>query len=146
MTWNFFSDKQKQKDAEVAAHFHIKAAKLAQVIKEVCAGGLNFCYFFLIRQTQHFYLLDHWFSDYRLSFPSPCPRPLSQHATFIYIVQNMWTHTQAKAFVGTRGGTICQKSFPNFYTFHCNNHNFCPKLSPVAFQMENLFHYRKILN
>ena len=28
----FFSDEQKQKDAEAAAHFHIKAAKIAQVI------------------------------------------------------------------------------------------------------------------
>ena len=29
---NYFSDEQKQKDAEAAAHFHIKAAKIAHVI------------------------------------------------------------------------------------------------------------------
>ena len=34
MKWleNNFSDEQKQKDAEAAAHFYIKAAKIAQVI------------------------------------------------------------------------------------------------------------------
>ena len=58
---NVLLNGQKQKDAETAAYFHIKATKIAQGyhLKEVCAGGLNFCYFFLIRQTQHFYLLDH---------------------------------------------------------------------------------------
>ena len=29
---NYFSDEQKQKDAEAAAHFHVKAANIAQVI------------------------------------------------------------------------------------------------------------------
>ena len=36
-----------------------------------------------------------------IDYPSPTPcanTPLS------YIVQNMWTHIQAKAFVGTKGG------------------------------------------
>ena len=58
--------------------------------KEVCAGGLNFCYFFLIRQTQHFYLLDHWFSGHRLFSPPP---PLCKHATFIYCAKYVNTYT-----------------------------------------------------
>ena len=94
--------------------------------KEVCAAGLNCCYFFLIRQTQHFYLLDHCFSGHRLSFS-----PLCQHASFIYCAKYMWTHIQAKAFVGTRGETICHKTFPNFFMYHCKQKlSFCPKLSP----------------
>ena len=49
----------------------------------------------------------------------------------------MWTHIQAKAFVGTRGGgrggAICHNTFPNFYMFHCKKkHSFCPKLSPCS--------------
>ena len=37
-----------------------------------------------------------------------------------YIVQNMCTNIQAKAFVDTRmGGTIYYKTFPNFYMLHC---------------------------
>ena len=32
MTRKLFSDEQKQKDAEAAAHFHIKASKIAKVI------------------------------------------------------------------------------------------------------------------
>ena len=71
----FLMNKKKQKDAETAAHFQIKATKIAQGyhLKEVCAGGLNFCYFFLIMQRQHFYLLDHWFSGHRLSSPPLVP-------------------------------------------------------------------------
>ena len=30
------------------------------------------------------------------------------------------------------GGTICHKTFPNFYMFHCKKHSFCPKLSPCS--------------
>ena len=66
--------------------------------KEVCMGGLNFCYFFLIRQTQDFYLLDHWFLGHRLSFP-----PLCQHATFIYCAKYVNTDT-GKSFCWHKGG------------------------------------------
>ena len=48
------------------------------------------------------------------------PPPRCANTPLSYIVQNMWAHIQAKAFVGTRGGgTICHKTFPNFYMFHC---------------------------
>ena len=61
--------------------------------------------------------------DYR---SPPCAStPLS------YIVQNMRTHIQAKAFVGTRGGTICHKTFPNFYMFHCKKAQFLPKIKSL---------------
>ena len=73
------------------------------------------------------------------------PSPPCANTPLSYIVQNMWTHIQAKAFVGTRGGTICHKTFSYFYLFHCKKHSFCSKV-PEAFQKENLFHYHKILN
>ena len=37
-------------------------------------------------------------------YPSPPPHPPYANTPLSYIVQNMWTHIQAKAFVGTRGG------------------------------------------
>ena len=34
-----------------------------------------------------------------------------------YIVQYMATHIDAKAFVGSQGGTILYKTFHNYYTY-----------------------------
>ena len=94
--------------------------------KEVCDGEIIFCYFFLIRQTLHFYLLGHCFSGHRLPFP-----PVCQHATFIYCAKYVNTYT-GKCFCWHTGGggTICYKTFPNFYIFPCKKYSFCPKLSP----------------
>ena len=84
----------------------------------------------LIRQTQHFYLLDHWFSGHRLS--SLYNPPLCQHATLIYCAKYVNTYT-GKSFCWHKGGgTTCHKTFPNFYMFHCKKHSFCPKLSPCS--------------
>ena len=56
MTENYFSYEQKQKDAESAAHFHIKAAKIAQVIiilRKFVREDLISVISFFIRQTEH---------------------------------------------------------------------------------------------
>ena len=140
MTENYFSDEQKQKDAEAAAHFHIKAAKHSPGhyhFKEVCARGLNFFYFFLIRQTQHFHLLDHWFSGHRPSFAPP---PLCQQATFIYCAKYVNTYT-GKSFCwhkGWGGGRYAIKLFLISICFIVKKHSFCPKLSPCSIPKEKL--------
>ena len=53
---------------------------------------------------------DFWALEYRS--PQRTNTPLS------YIVQYMATHIHAKAFVGSQGGTIPYKTFPNYYIFH----------------------------
>ena len=45
-----------------------------------------------------------------------------------YIMHNMATHVQAKAFAGTRGGTMFHKTFPKTYIFHCKNNCSNPKI------------------
>ena len=97
--------------------------------KGVCAGGLNFCYFFLIRQAQHFYLLDHWFSGRRLS---PPPVPTHHFHILCKICEHIYRQKLLLAQAGEGWGTICYKTFPNFYMFHCKKHSFCLKLSPCS--------------
>ena len=105
--------------------------------KEVCAGGLNFCYFFLIRQTQNFYLFDHWFSGHRLSPPPPLVPTRHFH-----ILCKICDHIYRQKLCWHKGGTICHKTLPNFNMFHCKKkkkkHNFCPKLSPCSIPKEKL--------
>ena len=43
----------------------------------------------------------------------------------------------AKAFVGSRGGTIFYKTFPNFYIFHCKNDCLKPKLNLDSLAIKN---------
>ena len=52
---NYFSDEQEQKDAKAAAHFHIKAAQIAQLIIILRTFVLENL-ISVIRHTQHFYL------------------------------------------------------------------------------------------
>ena len=102
---NIFSDEQKQKDAAAAAHFYIKAAKISPGhyhFKEVCAGGLNFCYFFPIRQTQHFYLLDNWFSGHRLAPPPPHTPLVPTH--HFYILCKICEHIYRQKLFLAQGG------------------------------------------
>ena len=128
---NYFSDEQKQKDAEAAAHFQTKAAKTAQVIislRKFALENLISVISFLLESpdsTQHFYLLDHWFSGHRLSSPPPHTH-LCQHTTFIYCAKYMNTYT-GKSFCWHKGGVGNDM------------------LENVAFQTKNLFHYHKIL-
>ena len=108
--------------------------------KEVCAGGLNFCYFFHIRQTQNFYLLDHWFSGHRLP-----PPPSLVPARHFHILCKICEHIYRQKLLWHKGGgeRYAIKLFPISICFIVKKHSFCPKLSPVAFQKENSFHYHK---
>ena len=58
----------------------------------------------------------------------------------------MVMHIHAKAFAGTRGGTVWNKTISDFYIFYCktdcSTQNFT---SPQVFNMENYFNYHKIL-
>ena len=98
--------------------------------KEVCAGGLNFCYFFLIRQTQNFYLLDHWFSGHRLSSPPP-PHPLVPARHFHILCKICEQIYRQKLSLAQGGGErYAIKLFLISICFIVKKHNFCPKLSP----------------
>ena len=94
--------KKKKKDAEAAAHFHIKAAKLAQVtiiLRKFVREDLICVISFLLDRHSIFIFSVTGFRAIDYPPPHPCSNtPLS------YIVQNMWNHIQAKAFVGPRGG------------------------------------------
>ena len=88
----------KQKDAEAAAHFHIKAAKIAQVIiilrKFVQEDLISVISFLLDRVSARSLV----FGPYTI-----LPLPLCQHATFIYCAKYVNINT-GKSFVGTRRG------------------------------------------
>ena len=108
--------------------------------KEICE--INFCYFFLIRHTQHFYLLDHCFSGHRLPPPLVC-----QHALFIYCAKYVNTYT-GKSFCWTRegGGWYAIKLFLISIYFLVTKRVSAQNKVPVTVRMENWFHYHKVLN
>ena len=86
---NYFSDEQKQKDAEAAPHFHIKAAKTAQFIiilrKFVREDLISIISFLLDRHSIFICSITGFRAiDYPFHPPPRCTNtPLS------YIVQNM---------------------------------------------------------
>ena len=122
-------NKKKKKNAEAAAHFHIKAPKISQVIiilRKFVREDLISVISFLLDRHSIFICSITGLSS---------PPPLCQHATFIYCAKYVNTYT-GKSFcwqmavggVGGGGGG----TFPNFYIFHCKKHSFCPKLSPCS--------------
>ena len=89
---HYFSDEQKQKDAEAAAPFHIKAAKLVQVI-------------IILRKfvmEKSIFVISS--SDHRLPPSPPPPRPVWQHATFIYCAKYVNTYRQKLLWAHGGGG------------------------------------------
>ena len=98
---NYFSDEQKQKDAEAAAHFHIKAAKIAQVIvilrKFVREDVMSVISFLLDR---HRIFICSVTGFRAIDYPEP---PLCQHATSIYCAKYVNTYT-GKSFCWHKGG------------------------------------------
>ena len=70
--------------------------------------------------------LGSGFWDPRYRPPPRARTPLS------YIVHIRSTHIHANAFVGSMGGTILYKTFPNFYIFHCKNDCLNPKVRPFG--------------
>ena len=126
---NYFSDEQKQKDAEAAAHFHIKAAKIAHVIIILRTFVLeNLIAVISVLLDIHSIFICSITGFRAIDYPPPPP---CANTSLSYIVQNMWTRIKAKAFVGTRRGTICYKTFPNFYMFHCKKTQFLPKIKSL---------------
>ena len=100
----FFPDEQNQKDAETAAHFHIKAAKLVQVIIILRKFVMEKSIFVISSLLDIHSIFTCSVIAFRaIDYPPPHPHPCA-NMPLSYIVQNMWTHIQAKAFVGTRGG------------------------------------------
>ena len=124
---NYFSDEQKQKDAEAAAHFHTKAAKIAQVIIILRTFVLkNLISVISVLLDIHCIFICS-ITGFRAFFPSCANTPLS------YIVQNMWTHIQAKVLLAQgSGGGYAIKLFLISICFIVKKHRFCPKLSPCS--------------
>ena len=96
---NYFSDEQKQKDAEAVAYFHIKAAKIAQVIiilRTFVLGNYLISAILLDIHSNFIWSITGFRAiDY--------PHPPCANTPLSYIVQNMWTHIQAKASPGVLG-------------------------------------------
>ena len=98
----------------MAGHAQLKFVMTECSKTQIRLTGPNYCYFFFIRHTQHFYLLDHCFSGHRL--PSP---PVRQHATFIWAPPSEFVSSSiaswqiltahAQPFRGARDLAFCLK-------------------------------------
>ena len=83
---NYFSDEQKQKDAEAAAHFQLKAAKIAQVIIILRMFVLeNLISVISVLIDIHIIFISSINGFWAIDYHSPPPRA---NTLFSYIVQN----------------------------------------------------------
>ena len=138
----YFSDEQKQKDPEAAAHFHINATKIALVIiilmKFVREDLISVISFLLNRHSIFICSITGFRAiDYPPRPPTP-PHPLLPTRHF-HILCKICEHIYRQKLLlaqgrgpggGGEAGAICHKTFPNFYMFHCKKHSI----------WENLFH------
>ena len=105
MTRTLFFWWTKQKDPETAAPFHIKAAKLVQVIIILRKFVMEKSFFVISSLLDiHNRFTCSIIAFRAIDYPSrPRPLPPCANTPLSYIVQNMWTYIQAKAFVSTGG-------------------------------------------
>ena len=133
---NYFSDEQKQKYAEAAAHFHLKAAKIAQIIIILRTFVLENLISVLLDILSIFICSITGFRAIDYPFGHP---PLCQHATFILIYCTKYVNTYTgKSFCWhKRGGggereRYAIKLFLISICFIVKKNRFCPKLSPCS--------------
>ena len=98
---HYFSDEQNQKYAEAATYFHTKAAKLMQAFI-ILRKFVKSIFVISSLLDIHSIFTCSIIAFRAIDYPPPPP---CANTPFSFIVQNMWTHIQAKAFVrhGRRG-------------------------------------------
>ena len=126
-----FYVEQKQKDAEAAAHYNIKAAKLEQVIIIFRKFVMEKSIFVISSLLDIHGIFTCSIIAFRAIDCLP-PPPVCQHVTFIYCVKYVNTYT-GKSFCGHTGGGEGRYAIKLFliYIYFLVKMQFLPKIKSL---------------